>query len=608
MPGIVGIIGEGSAEEQRFALELMSVRMTHEAFHRRGTYSNEELGFYIGWVNHDGSFSDCAPIWNENKDICLIFSGEDFTDQADLEYLRTRGHEYDPGGAGYLVHLYEEHGLGFIDKLNGWFSGVVVDLREKIVALFNDRYGLNRIYYHERDGRLYFSSEAKSLLKVLPELRTLNLTSLAETFSFGCVLQNRTLFRGISLIPGGSIWTFARKQNVKKRTYFDPSVWEGQPMLSGEEYYERLKETFGRVIHRYRRGPNQVAMSLTGGLDGRLIMAWSHPDPGELPCYTFGGTYRDCTDVSIARKIARICNQPHDTIVVGPVFFKEFPKLAEKAIFISDGAMDITGSVELYVNRLARQIAPVRLTGNYGSEILRGNVAFKPKLFREELLDPEFAELVKNTPSTYIHEQEEGSIQSFIAFKQIPWHHYAQFSLEQSQLTVRSPYLDNEIVALTYQAPRSVILSKEPSLRLIAERNRALARIPTDRGLLYRPIPVIGKMHHLFQEFTVKSEYAYDYGMPQWLSKIDHMFASVRLERLFLGRHKFYHFRIWYRDQLSRYVRQILLDYRSRQRPYLHGRILEDIVNRHIKGLGNYTSEIHRLLTSELIQRELMEQ
>jgi asparagine synthase (glutamine-hydrolysing) len=292
---------------------------------------------------------------------------------------------------------------------------------------------------------------------------------------------------------------------------------------------------------------------------------------------------------------------------VGSQFFDEFPGLAEKAVFISDGTMDVTGSVELYVNRIASQIAPVRLTGNYGSEIVRGNVAFRPGSLRKELLEPEFAQLARNAAATY-DEERHGHKQSFIAFKQVPWHHYSRLSVEQSQLTLRSPYLDNGLISLTYQASPEIILSKKPSLRLIAEGNAGLAKIPTDRGVLYRPTPVLGRIRHDYQEFTVRSEYAYDYGMPQWLAGIDHMLAPLHLEELFLGRHKFYHFRVWYRDKLSKYVKDVLLDPRTCNRPYLRTSFLEEMVNNHTKGYRNYTSEIHRILTSELIQRQLIEQ
>ncbi len=579
----------------------------HEVFYSSGTYVNERLGVHAGWVCHKGAFSDCMPLWNEKRDICIIFSGEDFRDQSEIARLRNSGHEFEPDNASYLVHLYEEIGLDFIGKLNGWFSGVLVDLRNESVVLFNDRHGLGRIYYHENSEGFYFSSEAKALLGILPELRQIDLTSLAETFSCGCVLQNRTLFRNISLLPPGSRWSFKGKSIVQKETYFNHELWESQPLLSGAEYYEELKKTFARILPRYLRGNRAVAMSLTGGLDGRMIMAWTDSLPGGLPCYTFSGTYRDCSDVKIARKIARLCQQSHKTIAVDSQFFSEFPSLADKALFVSDGTMDVTGSVELYVNRTARQIAPVRLTGNYGSEILRGNVAFRPGSLNEGLLNPDFARLVRTVPATY-RSEFQGHKLSFIGFKQVPWHHYSRLSVEQSQLTIRSPYLDNDLVPLTYQAPPELISAKESSLRLIAEGNPDLARIPTDRGILYRPTPAVGKMRHLLNELMFKSEYLYDYGMPQWFAGIDHMLAPLHLERRFLGRHKFYHFRVWYRDQLSSYVREILLDPRTRRRPFFREPFLEEMVNSHSKGYRNYTLEIHRALTVELMHRQLVDQ
>jgi asparagine synthase (glutamine-hydrolysing) len=112
---------------------------------------------------------------------------------------------------------------------------------------------------------------------------------------------------------------------------------------------------------------------------------------------------------------------------------------------------------------------------------------------------------------------------------------------------------------------------------------------------------------HAFREFSYKAEYAYDYGMPQWIAAIDHLLSPLRLERLFLGRQKFYHFRLWYRRELSRYVMEVLLDPRSLARPYLDGKRLAEVVGAHVKGLRNYTGEIHSVLTAELLQRCLIE-
>jgi asparagine synthase (glutamine-hydrolysing) len=606
MPGIIGMIGTDASEQMDVRLRRMLASMMHEPGYTSGTYVDESLGLWLGWVSHAGSFSDCMPVWNETKDVCLIFSGENFGDSADIAGLKAGGHEFDPENASYIVHLYEKMGLDFIEKLNGWFSGVLVDLRAKRAVVFNDRYGFGRIYYHENRNGLYFSSEAKALLKILPELRRLDPDGLAETFSCGCVLQNRTLFPGIFLLPGGSLWTCEDRRPVKKERYFHPATWEKQPLLGGEEFYQKLKDTFTHLLPRYFQGRGKVGMSLTGGLDGRMIMAWARRAPGDLPCYTFGSLYRDNTDVRLARRVAAFCGQSHETFIVGDQFLKEYPQLVEKAVYISDGNMDVTGSVELYVNRLARRIAPVRLTGNYGSEIVRVGVAFRPGSPNESMLDAEFTRLVRQAAGTYA-EEAKGHTMSFIAFKQVPWHHYSRLSVEQSQMTLRSPFLDNQLVSLMYQAPPDLVASKVFALRLIADGDARLSGIPTDRGVLYNPIPVITTCRHHYEEFTFKAEYAYDYGMPQWIAAIDHVLAPLKLERLFLGRHKFYHFRVWYRDRLKQYLKDVLLDARTRSRPYLNGRRLEEMVNSHANGTHNYTSEIHRILTSELIQRQLIE-
>lgn len=605
MPGIAGIVGTGSRCENEHALTLMVNCMMHEPFYVSGTYINEEFGLWLGFVNQEGSFADCLPIWNEKRDICILFSGEDFTDQTDIDVLRRHGHEFGSEDASYLVHLYEEMGCEFLGKLNGWFSGVLVDFREQKCVLFNDRYGVNRIYYHEDARSFYFSSEAKSLLKILPGTRQLNLRSLGELLSSDAVLQNRSLFSGISLLPGGSSWVFSRGEAVKKKAYFKPEAWESQPELSGSAFYERLKETWTRILPKYFRGKQPAGLSLTGGVDSRLILAWAQRPPGMLPCYTWGGKYRDCADVKIARRAARISHQPHKTILVGDDFLSQFPELAARTTYISDGTMDVTGSIDLYVQRQARQIAPVRLSGVCGGEILRRLVMFKPDPPQEDLFDPELARSFRDAAITYASELQ-GHRLSFTAFKQAPWYMASKFTLERSQITYRTPYFDNDLIALAYQTPAH-LLSNDPAIRLIADGNQALGKIGTDRGIASRSIPGITYIRHAYQEFTFKAEYAYDYRMPQWLARLDHIFAPLHLERLFIGRHKFHHFRVWYRDELSRHLKEMLLDSEARSRPYLRAHSLETIVKAHTNGYRNYAFEIHKILTLELIQRKFVE-
>ncbi len=602
MPGITGVISCRPNPKNGDAVRTMVRLMLHEPFYNSGFYTNDSLGLYSAWTAHRGSFSDFSPVWNHAKDVCLIFSGEDFTRGRKPEEPASYNGQ---SRGGYLVREYERKGPEFLLEINGEFAGLLIDLRQNKILLFNDRYGLHRIYFHENENGLWFSSEVKPLLRAAPATRNFDVQGLGEFLSCGCVLQNRTLFSGISLLPGGSVWTFQPNHSPTRKRYFEAGAWEEQPSLNAPEFYQQVKDAWQRIVPGYFHGETSIALSLTGGLDSRMILAWVPPNPEKLPCYTFGGMYRDCADVIISRRLAQICRQQHRTIRVDRDFLQQFPALAEKTIGITGGAMDVTGAADLYIQRLGREVAPVRVTGTNGGELLRSIVAFKPSPLGSNLFDRELESEIEGAASTYESELQ-GRALTFAAFKQAPWCMASKFALERSEVTLRMPYFDNELVSLLYRAPAECMTS-EISHRLIEEGNPALARIATDRAANSWTNPLAAKAFHAWQQLTYKAEYACDYGMPQWLAKLDHAVKGLHFERLFLGRHKFTHFRVWYRNELGDYVRSVLLDPRALARPYLKRARLEEIVRDHTRGAGNFTRELHKLLTLELIERTLLQ-
>jgi asparagine synthase (glutamine-hydrolysing) len=605
MPGIVGLLTKMPREWAEPQLLRMVEALRHESFYGTGTWIDESLGVYVGWAIPKNSFSDGMPLRNEAGDVCLVFSGEEYPEPQTINQLKQQGHVLGAEQSSYLVHLYESDS-SFPVNLNGRFQGLVVDRNRGTTMLFNDRYGLSRVYYHEAKEALYFAAEAKAILRVRPELRDLNLRSFGEFIACGCVLDNRTLFDRIQILPPASAWTF-QQGKVQKGTYFDPRQWEEQSPLDPEAFYQELQGVFSSNLPRYFNGQERVGMSLTGGLDTRMIMAWHKAPAGSLPCYTFGGPFRECEDLRIARKVARLCEQSHEVIPVGDEFLSQFSEYAKRTVYLSDGCAPVYRASDLYANERARAIAPIRMTGNYGSEVLRWTPAFKPGEPPAGLFRPEILTHVSAARETYAA-MVQGHPVSFAVFRQAPWHHYGLLALEQTQLSLRTPYLDNDFVRTAFRAPapafaRRDTMNTDLCLRLVADGDAALRKIGTDRGLGGNGNPVARKVSRQFLEFTFRSEYAFDYGMPQWLAQIDHFLSPLHFERLFLGRHKFAHYRVWYRDDLSSYVQEMLLDPKTLSRPYLEKGRVETVVTGHIKGNRNHTTEIHNLLTIELLHR-----
>ncbi len=606
MPGIVGLITKRPRHWAEPQLQRMISTLCHESFYTQGTWLEESQGIYVGWVARKGSFAEGMPVCNEKKDKALVFAGEEYPDPDTRSELMRSGHDFNGNGPEYLIHLAEEDST-FPKHLNGRFHGLLIDRTSGTAMLFNDRYGMHRVYYHESPEAFYFAAEAKAILAVRPELRATSDKSLGEFVSCGCVLEDRTLFKGIYVLPTASNWQFRNGALEQKSKYFEPSEWEDQDPLAPQAYYRQLQEVFSRNLPRYFYGQEKIAVSLTGGLDTRMIMAWWNAPQGSLPTYTFGGPLRECQDVTIARKVASVCEQPYQVIPVGEDFLSQFAHYAERAVYLSDGCAAVNRSADLYANEFAAQIAPVRMTGNYGSEILRRLRAFKPTDPAAGLFQPDFMRHVDQARQTF-NRLIEGHAVSFTAFRQAPWYQHGLLALEQTQLSVRSPFLDNDLVQTAFRAPKSQIVKSDifedndDCGRLIKAGNPALSQIPTDRGLggaTRWSSPISRGM----LEFTFKAEYAYDYGMPQWLARVDHRLSWLHLERLFLGRHKFCHFRIWYRDALASYVKEMLLDPRTLLRPYIQRGTVEAMVNSHLKGDRNFTTEIHRLLTLELQHR-----
>jgi asparagine synthase (glutamine-hydrolysing) len=268
--------------------------------------------------------------------------------------------------------------------------------------------------------------------------------------------------------------------------------------------------------------------------------------------------------------------------------------------------VDVYRASDLYVSEKARQIAPAKVVGTYGSEIVRHAVMFKPMLPAEGLFRGDLIANVRQAYDTYAAIRRVHPV-TFAAFRQSPWYHHGVLALEQTQLTVRSPFLDNDFLAAVYRAPTALLPGEDVRLRLIRDGSPVLRKIPSDRGVGGTLDPLTSFLARAYFEFTFKAEYACDYGMPQWAARINAWLAPLHLERIFLGRHKFLHYRVWYRDALAHYVQEILLDPRTLSRPFLDRKNLEETVKGHLRGNRNSTTAIHKMLTMELLFRQFFD-
>jgi asparagine synthase (glutamine-hydrolysing) len=599
MPGIAGIISKGPNEEHKRLVKSMVSSMEHEPFYISGTYFVPEMAIYAGWVVHENAFGAGQPFFNEQRDIFLFFSGECFPDSETRSVLRQKGHEFEQTSGSWLVHLYEEEGNRFFEKLNGLFSGLLIDKRHRRAYLFNDRYGVERIYWHATGDAIFFASEAKALLRILPELRAFDEEAVAQFLTFGCTLGQRTLFRGVELLPGASVWSFENGK-CQKEKYFSPETWESQAILPADFFQAEFQEAFKRVLPRYFESQSRVGISLTAGLDSRMIMACMPRHEEQPICYTFSGEKQDTLDVRLAGQVAKACGLEHQTLRLGSDFFSNFGSYADQTVYITDGCLGPMGAHEIYLNRQARQLAGVRLTGVFGGELLRGVSMFKPIGLSSRLVNSELGHSLNSVTQQW--NQNSQHPVTFTAFREIPEKRFGTPAASRSLLTFRTPYLDNELVAFAYRAPESVRASTL-AWSICQNNHHVLCRIPTDMGIVAKANGLAGAPRRMFCKAVSKLDYLYAEGLPHWLSAFDHHFDWIDSSARVFGWHKFLHYRRWFKRELADYVKEALREVKSHRGSLWNPGFLETLADEHIKGHMNYVHEIDAIITLDAVER-----
>jgi asparagine synthase (glutamine-hydrolysing) len=580
----------------------MLTSMMHEAFYTSGEYAVPAMGIYLGWITQKDSFADGQVFFNQAGDVALILSGECFLDSDTAALLQVAGNSVDANKGNWLVQLYLERGERFVEQLNGLFSGLLVDQRCGKAFLFNDRYGMERIYIHKDRNAFYFASEAKALLRILPQLRKFDQEGLAQFFSLGCTIGSRTLFEGVERMPPASWWCFEGGVS-RKQTYFSPQKLEAQPAESEPDFGSAFEETFNRILPRYVQSKSKLGISLTAGLDGRMIMACLPQFSQKPVCYTFSGQRQDTLDARLAARVAQACGIEHQVLRIESDFLSDFASHADRTIYTTDGCLGVLGAHELYMNKRARSLAPVRLTGVFGGEILREVSFAKPLRLAPGLLNSEWKQREAFFSDAFRRNGQNRL--TFALSNEIPLTRFGVIAAGRSQTIFRTPYLDNELVALAYRTPPNLRSSFVPALLLIKHNCEALSKIPTDMGLMGDANDFTAAARRIVSKVTFKLDYFYNEGLPHRLSHLDPVLRKLNSEVAILGLHKFLHYRSWFQRELAEYVSERLTEASKRQSYLWNGIFLREIASDHKAGRKNYVTEINTVLTLESIERLL---
>ena len=286
MCGICGYFSNGvDGPRQRSTLDAMLSRQVHRGPDGFGVFEASGIGLGHARLSIIGLDNGKQPIPNEDESVWIALNGEIFNYQELREQLQARGHKFrTQSDSEVVVHLYEEHGMDFMDQINGQFSFALWDAKKRELILCRDRHGILPLFYTRVGGNLVFSSEIKAF-HAYPGFRAeLDCESLDQIFTFWTLLAPRTALKNVYQIKPGCYLRFSGDQ-VAETQYWDMQfLAEGEvPQFSEQEAYEKLRSLLEDAVDLRRQADVPVGCYLSGGLDSSAVTTIAAQQMGHAP-------------------------------------------------------------------------------------------------------------------------------------------------------------------------------------------------------------------------------------------------------------------------------------------------------------------------------------
>ena len=368
MCGICGLIGANGAGDPAL-VEVMNAAIVHrgpddgsvDAFgrcalaHRRLSVIDIESGF--------------QPVANESGTVQAVFNGELYEFARLREELTAGGHELrGTGDTPVIPHLYEEHGLGFAERLHGMFAVALWDAPRERLVLVRDRLGKKPLLYTVLDdGSFAFASELKALLRI-PELRDdVDLGALDAYLSLGYVPGADTALRHVRRVPPGHLLVWEDGEARLER-YWRPRIDETR--RTDAEWLELVRETVGAAVRRRLVADVPLGALLSGGIDSSVVVALMAQASRE-PVRTFSVGFSDprYDERALARAVAERWGTRHEELLLEPDAAETLPRLAA---ILDEPFADSSALPTFLVSEHARRHVTVALSGDGGDESFGG--------------------------------------------------------------------------------------------------------------------------------------------------------------------------------------------------------------------------------------------
>ncbi|MBE0653577.1 MAG: asparagine synthase (glutamine-hydrolyzing) [Bacteroidales bacterium] len=213
------------------------------------------------------------PMVSPDNNVILALNGEIYNAFDFRKELEEWGYRFrSTTDTEIVLALYLKYGFeGMLERLNGMFAIIVIDLERRELYITRDRFGIKPLYYVLNNSVLAFSSELKSFAFLEEFEFTLNIEKLDEYLLFRSNLYG-TLFVGIESLEPGHYLIYKPSQEVIKKRYFDVDKYS-RSLRPGtlDSFGSELQEWLDKSVRSQLMSDVKLGCQLSGGIDSSLV-------------------------------------------------------------------------------------------------------------------------------------------------------------------------------------------------------------------------------------------------------------------------------------------------------------------------------------------------
>ncbi len=514
--------------------------------------------------------------------------------------------------AHYIHDLYFERGDKMMRNLAGAFAISIWDKRTQSLLLITDYLGLRPIYFSFYNGVFRFASEVKGILADPEFPHIINKEAFADFFYFGHILEEKTFFKDIQMLPPASVLRL-QDGRITVESYSDITFPDFYTPRTDNWYDDLINTAIHSSIKKMIRPDLSYGLSLSGGLDSRWIAAYLAKYKPDSLTFTLGIPGSD--DTPLAIQVAEKTGLKNQYWDLSPNYFAE---LGEIYTYLVDGMDSIDNMSEFPVTVRVGDYVDVSVGGLLGgpafgyyidpvSANLRRKDVLRYFLWRtkggrlpnevmESVFEPQFGKELGTIAIASVRKCIDSAPykRGFNTFQYFVLKRHQNRSANLAQLAklayvdIYHPLADQEVVKAASQLPASQLMVEMAYRRAFVHYFPDLGKIPWTFTLTPPSISITAAVVKKIAQHT----------LGHWLRKTPLGNNSLIRTRRYYTKHS-----QWSRRPLQSFIEETLLSPEANAAGLFNPDGIRTIIREHMEGKRDVTVFIGQALAVALWTR-----